>query len=261
MFFQATIPAEKLKFETYFYPCKPYWNNHLTELWKELKTKEKLYTKESKLSRNGHTLLTQFRQSRKQFDRFLRKYEREYYNAKAINIDKLNAENPREFWKALRNLGPRNVNKIQMKVHDGDDFNTNLDFVLDKWKQEFETLYNPTKEVNFDDNFLEEILTMKHNYEENPTETNDLVNEEISYDEIEKLVKKAKSNKALVIDFIPNEVLKFKSVILALWKLFTIFFKTGLTPSIWLKPIVNFFFRLQTEQTAYDIASNFQTIY
>ena len=48
---------------------------------------------------------------------------------------------------------------------------------------------------------------MRHKYEINDTETNDMV-------------CKAKNKKAMGIDFIPNEVLKHKTVIITLWNLF-----------------------------------------
>ena len=51
-----------------------------------------------------------------------------------------------------------------------------------------------------------------------------MVNCEIAYDEVEKLIKKAKNNKALGIDFIPNEVMKHQSVMLALWQMLRSYF-------------------------------------
>ena len=126
-----------------------------------------------------------------------------------------------------------------MKVHDNDGFNTDPTFVMNKWKQDFESLYNHIDQNEFDDDLYDNILNDKQVYEDNPTETNDMVNSEISYDEVEKLVKKAKNNKALGIDFIPNEVMKHQSVMLALWQMFRSYSATGLTPSIWLKAIIN----------------------
>ena len=126
-----------------------------------------------------------------------------------------------------------------MKVHDSNDFNTEPEFVLNKWKHDFSTLYNPPDHPGqYDQPFYESVLQSKSEYEQNPTETNDMVNVEISYDEIERLVKKAKNNKALGIDFVPNEVLKQKNIILALWRLFRLYFTHSLTPSIWLKAII-----------------------
>ena len=54
-----------------------------------------------------------------------------------------------------------------------------------------------------------------------------MVNKYISFDEIEILIDKAKNS-------ILNEVLKYHSVKLALWKLFKCYFENGISPSIWL---------------------------
>ena len=92
---------------------------------------------------------------------------------------------------------------------------------------------------NFDKEF-HNITHAKSEYEQNSTETNDMVhvNAEISYDEIGQLVNKVTNNKAVGIDEIPNEVLKNHDVIMALHKLFQSYFKYGQIPSIWLKAII-----------------------
>ena len=202
-----------------------------------LKNQEHLYTK-SKGKHNRAQLFEQFKDARRNFDRNLRKYERQYYSEQAIRIENLNTDNPREFWRAIKRLGSRKKASIPMKVHDGDDFNTDPQFVLNHWKEEYEKLYNPPEDPSFDRDFYAEKLVRKEQYDNNPTETNNMVNREISYDEIEKLVHKAKRDKALGIDFIPNEVLKHHSVILALWNLFKCYFNCGKTPTTWLRAII-----------------------
>ncbi len=59
---------------------KPYWNNHLTQLWKILKTKEHTFTRAKRNNRDKNRCFTEFKNARHEFDKTLRKYERNYYN-------------------------------------------------------------------------------------------------------------------------------------------------------------------------------------
>ena len=65
------------------------------------------------------------------------------------------------------------------------------------------------------------------------------INADITYEEVEQVVRSLKPNKSPGIDGIPNEVLKQKDVILLLWKLLTLCFKFSLIPTIWLKAVIS----------------------
>ena len=85
---------------------KPYWNDNLTVLWKNMCKYEKLFLKAkgSKLEkRNAQNL---FKEARNKFDKNLRKCERNYKKQMADNIESLNGIKPQEFWKHIQNLGP-----------------------------------------------------------------------------------------------------------------------------------------------------------
>ena len=217
---------------------KPYWNEELTELWKSMRNKERTYLKFRGDRRNKALHLNNFKHSRHIFDKKLRSCECKYYYDKATELEQFNTNNPKEFWQQIKKLGPNKKSDIPMKVKVGDAFNCETATVLNKWKGDFENLYNLPNNPNFDTEFYNNITQTKSEYEQNSTETNDMVNAEISYDEIEKLVNKAKNNKAVGIDEIPYEILKNHDVIMALLKLFQSYFKYGQIPSIWLKAII-----------------------
>ena len=217
---------------------KPYWDDDLNDLWKLLKISEHNYAK-CKIRREKQNLFNIFKSVRKSFDRRLRQKERQYLKNQAFKIEECNTSNPREFWKYIKRLGPQQKRPIPVKVHDGVGFNCEPEFVLNKWKDDFQSLYNPPNTLNFDDEFYNNITRQQHIFEENITNTNDMVNSEISFDEIQKLVYKSKNNKAVGIDNIPYDVLKNHTVILAMWKLFKCYFKHGLSPSIWAKAMIN----------------------
>ena len=90
------------------------WNNNLAELRKTPKIKEHEYTKSKKNLINRNICCEEFKVARHEFDKILRKYERNYYQDKALNIENLNKNNPREFWDAIRKLGPRKKTSMTM---------------------------------------------------------------------------------------------------------------------------------------------------
>ena len=138
---------------------KPYWNNHLAELRKTLKIKEHKYTKSKKNLINRSIYLGEFKVAGHQFDKTLRKYERKYYQDKAINIENLNKNNPRVFWDAIKKLGPKKKTSIPMNIHDNNGFNTDPDVVLNKWKDDFNSLYNPPEEgLHYDEEFYNHFM-------------------------------------------------------------------------------------------------------
>jgi hypothetical protein len=68
---------------------------------------------------------------------------------------------------------------------------------------------------------------------------NEYLNANITYDEVNMIVKRLKNCKAVGIDKIPNEVLKNDSIIIILCQLLNLCFKTSLVPSCWLSAIIN----------------------
>ena len=74
--------------------------------------------------------------------------------------------------------------------------------------------------------------------EDNIHYINEELNSEISFHEIENVVSKLKTRKAVVEDRISNEVLKCKAVHLTLYKLFCLCFHTGMIPSVWRKALI-----------------------
>lgn len=228
------VSKKKLKFN------KPYWNETLSNLWRDMHLSEKNYLNACKKRlRYTNEFRNTFIHKRDLFDKALRKYERQYKRAKIENIDNINSTNPREFWKQIKQLGPKNKVDIPLKVRTENGFTSNEKEVLEKWKKDFEHLYNAPENPDFNNDFLDRIRNEKENIENNLTETNDYINRAISFDEVETVINKLKLNKATGIDEIPNEILKNHSIKLALWNLFNKYFDTNMIPSIWLKSVIN----------------------
>ena len=72
-----------------------------------------------------------------------------------------------------------------------------------------------------------------------PDNYNELLNRNISYDEIEKVINGASLKKACGFDGIYNEVLKSNECKHVLYRFFNLCFEYGKVPSIWQKAIIS----------------------
>ena len=149
----------------------------------------------------------------------LHQYERAYKRSVCDDIENMTTENPNEYWEKIKKLGPRRCSEIPMETYDQNgDTETNETCVLNQWKTDFENLYkNNDGENTFDSHFQNEALAHKTVLEDNMLdplyESNSDLNQNISMQEIEKIIMNAKNEKSSGIDNIPYEVLKFPSVI------------------------------------------------
>ncbi len=67
---------------------------------------------------------------------------------------RLNTENNREFWSALKNLGPRKANNIPMQVYDDEgNITGEIDEVMAKWKFDFNNLFQGYDSNEFNPQF------------------------------------------------------------------------------------------------------------
>ena len=101
------------------------------------------------------------------------------------NIEHLNKNNPKEFWNKLRNLGPSKENLLPNKVYKNGVIVTDTGEVLDRWKSDFSSLYNPVINKNFDDVTNEVIMTKDALESETYINQKEQLNEEISVVEIQ----------------------------------------------------------------------------
>lgn len=219
---------------------KPFWNENLTILWGNLKKAETAYLGEGGNNRNHLRQL--FYECQKTFDHAYRLAEREYKNKQIVHLDSISNKDPKEFWKFIKNLGPKRKNDIPLEIYrDDGSISYNLKEVLQKWQLEFETLYNPSANVlhsstAFYTHICRELELLQNNESRFPN-----LNENISLGEVKKSLRAAKKNKAIGIDNIPNEIIKNEKSAILLQMLFNKLFISGTQPSLWnisiVKPI------------------------
>ena len=158
--------------------------------------------------------------------------------------------NPNDFWQKIKSLGPRKDSSIPIEIIDENGTPIrNEHEVLNRWKSDFEKLYNGTDTGNFDDIHYRQCLNHKEMIErrnEDPLYTpNALMNRNISIEEISSIIMKAKSGSAQGFDRIPYDVLKFPAVIAVLNELFQLIFECSIIPLFGVNRLYSQFLRIQ----------------
>ena len=182
--------------------CLPFWNTELKVLWQSCKKAERYYIRCHCNER--HTARAEFILKQKEFQTRFRYYKRQYHKKKSTDIEHFRTDNSREFWKLLKNLGPKHTSNdaipILAKSRNGEVI-YECSEVLNIWKHTFETLFSSTSSKHR----ILELRTI--NFYICLNEMNNLIMNETIY-EVETVIKHAKLNKAVGIDGLPNEASK-----------------------------------------------------
>ena len=224
-------------------PHKPYWNDELATLWKNVCEKERLFTRFRGKKRERTRLLSEYKYVQHFFEKKLRHFERVHRKQCMDDIETLTTGSPLEFWDKLNTLGPRNKKTVPMETYSEDgSVTSDPDTVYHKWYTDFSNLYKSTETDNSDKDFHEHVLQHKRFMEDNMLDPlyspNEFLNGLILYSEVEKVALKSKNNKSAGIDMIPYEVLRSPIVIQTLHSLFQRCFDTGIIPSLWRQAII-----------------------
>ena len=122
----------------------------------------------------------------------------------------MRTKNPKEFWKLFHGNRQRDISKIPLQ-----------------------TLVDFFKDLNTNKDHSDDFVITNEIYSD---EVNEMINKEITADEIRKAVKKAKNNKSPGDDLIINEYISssLDSMIDIYVYLFNLIFDTGIVPESWL---------------------------
>ena len=121
---------------------KPFWNDELTCLWKDLRRHQNIFTNCTGNSNLKTNLRKKYQSAQKLLDKKIRQYERKYQQNQILEIERLNKHNPNEFWQHIKSLDPRKQNIIPIKVNTEEGVVDTTDEVLNEWQREFSNLYN-----------------------------------------------------------------------------------------------------------------------
>ncbi len=114
-----------------------------------------------------------------------------FNNEKYLEIEEFCTKDPAQFWEKLKNIGPRTKQGIPMETYDCDDnIVCDPDRVLNRWKCDYEKLYNRTflnEDSNFD-RFVMNFINMDEQRMLDPLyESNKMLNKPITLDELDKV--------------------------------------------------------------------------
>ena len=255
------VSQHKLKQKNPKY-SKPFWNEELSLLWKEACKAEKEFLKSKGNRNHKNRLRTTYQNKRRTFDRAFRTAERRYNATRRENIEDLNQNNPKEFWKEVNRLGPQKNTQpdFRTKTENG-SLETSPSKIKEKWKNDFEHLYNNPPGADFDDAYLESKiqenrereLLADHHIPDNASGTmfttkevknmesldETYLNLPITVEEVKCAIDKAKKGKAPGYDNIANEILKSPAMLHMLHEVFAFCFEHGMTPEQWSKSIIS----------------------
>jgi len=221
---------------------KPYWNETLGDLWNDLRLKENAFLRCKNNRSRKNALHREYILARDRFDKVLKRTERAYRRVVALDIETTSTSNPNDFWDKINKLGPRNKPSIPVEIVD-DLGNCNRDenAVFERWRSDFEKLYNGGDSDEFDSEFYTSAKTHKSELENRlgeQTFDSEGLNRDISMVEVTRVVMKAKSRSSSGFDDIPYSVLKNPPIIAILRELFQLIFNTSVVPSIWRKSVI-----------------------
>ena len=173
----------------------------------------------------------------------LKKKKQNYYSGQLLKIEQCLTDDPNKFWKYVKNLGPKSKQSIPMEVIVDGQIVTEESEVLQKWKSDFEQLYQANNTNMFDDNFRDSVLKelqSKMSAKCGSVDSNqDPLNRKISRDELKTVIDKTKNNKAVGLDEISNELLKHELIQQLLCCLFNVCKDLNMVPSVWHKAIIH----------------------
>ncbi len=211
--------------------CKPWWNEELTEMWNAVCLAEDRWRKATGV-RKAH-LKSDMRNAQKQFDRKVQSAKRVYWRKAQEELLILNSTDPKEFWKKIGQIGIANDRqKIPWEVYINNENVVSSDpkVVLEKWKSDFSELLNPESH----NNEPSQNVTGDHNQTDNAGLDN-----RITMIEVNRVLCRMKTGKAVGIDEIPLECLKNEQIKMFMVKMFNLCFDHGVLPSLWRKSVIN----------------------
>ena len=123
---------------------KPFWTGELGELWQQFHNAEKSYLKCNRKHPEFNRQKREFKTAQNNFDKALRKAKRSFQHKQVYELERVNTQDPEEFWKFTVELGPKKKNNIPMEtINENGDLGTDPNQVLSHWKKAFQNLLTP----------------------------------------------------------------------------------------------------------------------
>ena len=222
----------------------PFSSQCLSNLFKVASKAERLYCKAKSGTAEKYDLHQDFKTKQKEFDNIFRTEKRKYLRQCEIDLESMVNMDGKQMWQKLETMGPKQVkNRIPEEVYVEGQRVLNLDLVLNKWKDDFASLYRGGSRgtSEFDKRFLKQVkLNLNTTCD---LDLEDSLNAPIALSEVQAMAASLKQGKAVSVDKIPNEVLKNETSVKLLHALYTNCFSSGIIPDEWRKSLITPIFK------------------
>ena len=211
---------------------KEYWDDDLSSKWKNMKECERVWRLSSvKGTINYNQSKENFHKARRIFDKSLKRKRRQFFRGQLLYMESCNSKNPNEFWKYIRKLGPTKRQEIPCMVEEDGVIKTDKQSVLDKWRRDFESLYDLDSET-FDKKY--EIAKIHERPIKPMKIMQDCVaNAPPSFNEVSDAIDSSKMKKAVGINMVANELLKHENAKTLVYEFLKGCFTNQVVPDQW----------------------------
>ena len=186
---------------------KPFWSDKL----KHLKNKKKVAWDKWQRVRDseGDAILhNEYKQCKKQYRDAIKEAQ---FGYELKNMEELNKSNEMDidyFWRLVNKHKNRSRIVHPLKMKDGSIL-TNTDDIREAWRKYFQELYTPSDD-NYDSEFYKYIENeLDYCLNDSNLELDDILQEVFTTDEVQKVIKSLKNNKAPGWDDITAECIKY----------------------------------------------------
>ena len=217
---------------------KPWWNEELTSLFKDMKSAEHNYLKSKRKGNQSRELRNVFKHKQDIFDKTIKRTKRNFQRSKSLLLEEVNSSDPNAFWNYIKELGPKKKKNIPWECYtESGELSCDKSDILDNWKNEFEKLYNPSSGESSP--FMDFIKKDNSDFDKLPSDNSSSINLPFSKPEVSKVVNRSKNNKAPGIDGIVYDILKNEDSVSLLTKLFNLCFASHKVPHVWIEALIS----------------------
>lgn len=202
---------------------KPYWNNHLTNLHKNMMFFRKIWIIEGRPRNNTHESYKDYKLSKKMFRNELSSAYEEYMSSLCTQIQESLEADQKLAWSVINCRKIKSDDKVLYSASD----------VCNEFAKHFESIAMVDESYNDSDDIfrkLQSLRSVNHEHNIRPVDIN----------ELSKLLNSLPNKKACGIDGISYEHLKYGGKLLArhLCQLFNLIFDQCVTPIVWKDSVI-----------------------
>ena len=91
---------------------KPWWDDELSQLWKDVHNAEIVYIKSKRTKSPQRNLNKEFKSKQNIFDKTYKRKKRSHLRAQILHLEDINSKDPNAFWEYIKRLSPNKKKQI-----------------------------------------------------------------------------------------------------------------------------------------------------